>query len=245
MRYPLDVLTFEKILGQITAQERAQRQMIVALTFLLSEAMEASEMAGEDGEAPDWYWEAEKLLDLQKRIKTQNENRIFDEGNGYKTETSHIPVNTGMDTKTNAIFNEAEAKEFGGEMSEEEIAKMFNSKPTKKLTNGIDLSAKEPFKGMTLEQIKEWERKQENSNDIYKVKARVANLAVGSAGAALTPVGVMMVNTFVHVVKDLYDFAETIQDDQMRVNLIHRIRKHEGMPGVLIAAATAGVRDKK
>lgn len=106
------------------------------------------------------------------------------------------------------------------------------------------MSEKEPFKNMTLEQIEEWERKQENANDIWKVKSRVQNLASGISGGNLTAVGTMMVNSFVHVVKDLYDFAETIPDKSLRIALIERVRKHESMPGTLIAAASAGVKSK-
>lgn len=90
---------------------------------------------------------------------------------------------------------------------------------------------------MSIDELKEWEEKQDNSNDIYKIKARVANLARGG-GASLTPVGEMLCNAFVHVAKDLYDFAETISDPAVKAKLIELIRKHENMPANLIAATT-------
>lgn len=254
MKYPIDAITTETFMGHLVAHDRAQRQLIQALTILLTEAM--NEMGMEDTE---WYPEAEALLKLQKRLKMDHENRIFNEKNGVaekqnpitpevvKENYAELIPNLGMmglgqidDPQLNANITERE-KVFGAEMTEEEIAGMFREKGKKKPKDGVDMSAKDPFKNMTLEEITEWERKQENSNDIYKVKARVANLARG-AGASLTPVGEMMVNSFVHVVKDLYDFAETIPDKSLRIAIIERIRKHEGMPGNLIAATSANVK---
>lgn len=273
MRYPIDQQTTNTFLSHIVAHERAQRDMIQAFNILLSEATESmrnSDLAPED--YPDWYDEAEKLLILQKKLKLDHDNRIFNEKNGHYTgglaegqmiasfigaaETIR-PNGDGTETivpgiqnfgqikdpQVNANINERE-KALGEELSEADIARMFGEKTKKKLTNGVDLSAKEPFKGMSIEQIEEWEQKQDNSNDIYKVKARVSNLAAATGGS-LTAVGEMMVNSFVHVVKDLYDFADTIQDKSLRIQLIERVKKHEGMPGALIDATKSGVKIKK
>lgn len=87
-----------------------------------------------------------------------------------------------------------------------------------------------------LKAINEWEEKQNNSTEIYKIKARVANLARADGGA-LTPVGDMLCNLFVHVLKELYDFADTIHDEKMKIKLISLIQKHENMPSKLINAA--------
>ena len=144
------------------------------------------------------------------------------------------------DPQLNANINERE-KAFGDEMSEEEIAKMFNQKPSKKKNVEVDLSSKTPFKDMTLDEIESWEAKQNNSNDLYKIKARVQNLAV-AAGGNLTPQGTMLCNTFVHVLKSLYDFAETILDKNLKIALIQKIRSNEGMPASLISAASANVK---
>lgn len=242
-------------MGHLVAHERAQRQMVTAISVLLQEAMNEA-----GAEYALWYEDAKAVLELQKKLKNEHENRIFNEKNGHaekpvhltpeivKENYSDIMPSIGMggmqlDPQTNASMNQYEAKSFGEEMSEEELARHFREK-TQKKKDKIDISAKEPFKDMSIEEIESWEAKQNNSNDIYKVKARVANLARG-AGASLTPVGEMMVNSFVHVVKDLYDFADTIPDKELKIKLIERVRKHENMPGSLIAAVNSSVTVKK
>lgn len=255
MKYPIDQLTTESFFGHLISHDRAQREFIKALSGLLKEAM--GEMGADD---TDWYREAKSLFKIQANINMLHENRLFDAKNGHqdkhtvtvdgpapieniqpKAEIVGVP-GVQIDPETNVKLNEAE-KEFGAEMTEEELAKMFGEKTQKK--TGIDMSQKNPFKGMTLEEIEAWEAKQNNSNDVYKIKARTQNLAVGISGGNLTPVGEMMVNTFVHLFKDLYDFAEVIPDKEVKIALIEKIRKHESAPGNLIAAATAGVKGKK
>jgi len=254
MKYPIDPLTTESFFGHLISHDRAQRQYIAALSGLLKEAMGEAEARD-----TEWFSEAKKLFKIQANINMLHENRLFDAKNGHQdkhTVTVEGPGPTGnleqegkisvpgvvINPEMNVHLNEAE-KAFGEEMSEEELAKMFNEKPKK--SSGINMAAKHPFKGMTLEEIEEWEAKQNNSNDIYKIKARVQNLAVGISGGNLTPVGEMMANTFVHLFEDLYDFAETIPDREVKINLIEKIRKHEAAPGNLISAATAGVNIKK
>lgn len=258
MKYPIDPLTTETFFGHLIANDRAQRQTIQALTALLMAAM--SEMGADD---TDWFHESTKLFKIQAKIKADHDTRIFNARNGHnesttirlegvneigrvepKSEVTYVP-GIVIDPEMNAQLNEQE-KAFGEEMTEAEIAAMFREKPKQNnYRGGVDMNQKEPFKGMTLEEIENWEKDQENSNDIYKIKARVANLAVGISGGHLTPVGVMMVNSFVHVVKDLYAFADTIPDRSLKIALHERIRKHESMPGTLIAAASSGVTMKK
>lgn len=260
MKYPIDPQTTETMFGHLITHERSQRQLITALSGLLMEAM------SEPGvQETDWHQEAKKLFKMQRSIKTDHETRIFNARNGHQ-ENSAISV--AVDTPIQAVdavsgppmavpgavitpeqnhnLNKME-ESFGGELSEEELERMFQEKPkaVRDRIMEVDLSKKNPFKGMTLQEIEEWEAKQNNSNDIYKIKARIQNLAVGISGGNLTPVGEMMVNSFVHVVKDLYEFAEYLPDKEQRIRLIERIRKHESMPGTLIAAASAGVRVKK
>lgn len=239
MKYPIDSKTTETYLGHLVAHDRAQCQLVQALTILLQTAM--SEMGMEDTE---WYPEAEKLLRMQDRLKVDHENRIFNENNQpYSSPdiTQNLGVVSGQitDPHMNANISERE-KEFGEEMTEEDLVKHFREKVSKKSKNGLDLSKKD----LTLEDIKDWERKQDNSNDIYKIKARVQNM-VAATGGSLTSVGEMMVNSFVHVAKDLYDFAETIPDKPLKIKLIERIRKHESMPATLIAATSANVKVNK
>ena len=257
MKYPIDAVTTETFLGHLVAHDRAQRNMIQALTLLLQEAM--NEMGAEDTE---WYDEAKKLMQVQKKIKAEHETRLFNAKNGYPDKSlvnvnvsqelgPIIPIGDNINVPGASIGPEQSAKlsemekGFGEELSEDELAKHFSERPKKAKKDGVDMSAKEPFKGMSLDEIEAWEAKQQNSNDIYKIKGRVQNLAVGISGGNLTAVGEMMVNSFVHVVKDLYDFADTIHDKSLKIALTERIRKHESMPGTLISAASAGVKVAK
>lgn len=121
------------------------------------------------------------------------------------------------------------------ELSEAELATMFNEKPKKK-------NKKAKLKKMTLEEIESWEKAQENSNDIYKVAARVKNAARMAVKANLTPQGEMVCNTFTHLVKGIYDLADTIADKETKAKLINFAKKQEEAPAGLIEALSAGVR---
>lgn len=255
MKYPIDHTTTQEFFGYLVAHEKAQREVISFLTSLLQDAMDVAE-----DEDADWFTEANSYLQMQQNLKMEHENRIFDEDNLRKArgmQPKTIPATLDhrvaraiapieFDAATNNEFNKVEAK-FGEEWSETDLARHFaepSSSKKKKKEREVNLSKKNPFKGMSNEEIVEWEAKQNNSNDIYKIKARVANLA-REGGAALTPVGEMLCNTFVHVAKDMYDFAESIDDPNVKIGLIELIRKHENMPANLIAATTAGVNVKK
>lgn len=126
-------------------------------------------------------------------------------------------------------------EEKSGEMTEDELANHFNVPvPSKK---------EEPkFREMTLEQIEDWESKQDNNNSIYKVAARVKNAATAAAKGNLTSQGVILCNMFTHLFKNLYDFAETIPDKETKIKLIEVVRKSEDIPANLIEALAAGVR---
>lgn len=268
MKYPIDPLTSETMFGHLVQNDRAQRQLILALSGLLREAMQ--EMGAED---TPWYDEAEKLFKIQQAIKMDHETRIFNAKNGHPDKSQMeitVVAETGkmdrlneqvsvpsvtISPEMNVKLNESE-RGFGEELSEADLARMFGEsgrreKPKPKVKKLKDMSQSEinrtsPEELQKLvDEAEEDEQRQENSSDIYKIKGRVQNLAVGISGGNLTPVGEMMVNSFVHVVKDLYDFAETIEDKKTRVMLVERIKKHEGMPGNLIAAATAGVKGAK
>lgn len=268
MKFPIDAVTADAFFGHLVAHERAQRQMVQALTELLKEAIESAEMASEDGEAPDWHYEAVKLLEIQAKIKMENETRLFNEKNGHgtpistlltpevaKTDYSGVKLSPQQitDPELNQQIANAESG-FGGELSEAELARMFREgtkkAPAKKQT--LKTMSKEEINRLPVHELQklvieaeEEEFRQDNSNDLYKIKGRVQNLAVGISGGNLTAVGEMMVNSFVHVVKDLYDFADTLQDKETRAKLYERIKKHESMPGTLIAAAAGGVKVKK
>jgi hypothetical protein len=129
---------------------------------------------------------------------------------------------------------------FGQEMSEEDLAKYFDQ-PVQ-ATEPKEVPKEPDFS--TLEKIKEFEDAQDNSTDIYKIAARVKNLARGP-GISLTPQGEMLANTYTHILKSFYDFAEKIEDKKIKQELIELIRSKEGMPGDLIAAAGVGVNKKR
>ena len=245
MKYPIDERTLNEFFGHIMSNEKIQRETIKFLTSLIQDAMYSCE-----DEEEEWYQDANQFVKMQQDLKVYHENRIFDEENIKKSKGIDKSTNNSIPKTLNSvdvtkefILNKTENK-FGETMSEKDLARHFGEPSPRKNKGEIDLSKKNPFKNMTNEEILEWEKAQDNSNNIYKVKARVSNLARNN-GSSLTPVGEMMVNSFVHVLKDLYDFVEKIEDKNLRIQLIERIRKHENMPGQLIAATMANVKIKK
>jgi hypothetical protein len=130
----------------------------------------------------------------------------------------------------------AKESEFGEEMSEAELEKAFGA-----AGRAQPVEQSKPLNKMSLDDIKSWEAQQNNSTDIYKIKARVSNLA-RETGGSLTGQGDILCNTYVHVLKSFYDFAEKIEDPTTRIRLIELIRSQEGMPGTVISAAGAGVK---
>lgn len=127
--------------------------------------------------------------------------------------------------------------QLGTPMSPEELAQYFKEQPPK-------LQKEMDFVGMTKEQIEDWERKQDNSNDIYKIAARVKNLARVDGLASLTPTGEILCNTYTHVIKAFYDFADTLQDKNEKIRLYQLIQVNENMPGRLISA-NVGTKGKR
>lgn len=132
-------------------------------------------------------------------------------------------------------FNGIE-RDFGSPMTEEEVAAHFGEPPPeKKVVKSVN--------EMTLEEIESLEKGKDNSNDIYKISARVKNLARGT-NVKLTPVGDALCNTYTHVLKSFYDFANTL-DSQTKNRFVNLIRSHEKMPGDVIASANTGVKTKQ
>ncbi len=115
--------------------------------------------------------------------------------------------------------------EFGSAMSASEIASLFGEKlPKEEKTKDVDK--------MTLKEIKEIEKEADDAENIYRIKARIQNLV----GENLTPTGEMLVNSYAHVIKSLYDFAINIADDKVKEDFKKLVRNHESMPGNFIAA---------
>ncbi|MCX9024598.1 MAG: hypothetical protein OIN85_00715 [Candidatus Methanoperedens sp.] len=231
-KYPLDAQGIEEISRDMLEHDRAQRHLIESLCALIQEVVDEGGIEEDSG----WFDTAQVALKEMRQRSFDFENHRFNQKNGHNV-GSKSPYKGGpIDIAMEAQLNQAEAG-FGEPWTEEELAKHFNEKPPqkkKKLTE-------KALKKMSLEEIEAWEKSQDSSNDIYKVSARIKNLArVG--GAALTPAGDMLCNTFTHVVKAFYDFAETIQDKETKIKLIELVKKNEGMPATLIAALNAGVK---
>lgn len=131
--------------------------------------------------------------------------------------------------------------EEGKEMSAEEIASIFGEDFKK--AEGIDLNSEDPFKGMSLEEIENWEKDQYNKLDIYSLKGRVRNLATLACGDNINSQGEMLINSFVHVFMDLYKYAESLENKETKTQLNERIRKHESAPGLLISAFKLGIKN--
>ena len=129
----------------------------------------------------------------------------------------------------------AEENSSGPTMSANEIARHFNEpapppEPVKKLPE-------------TEEEVKQWEKEQNESEDIYKVAARVKNLASANVNSNLTSQGEGLCNTFVHMFVALYEFSNKIPDEKLRTELKELIRKQEQVPGNYIGAMMAGFKD--
>lgn len=230
-KFPLDRKGIEDIVGDFLNHNEAQSTLIRELSFYLGTAL--TWLGDPDEfEDSDWLTKAKKLTeDLQIRQR-DFDNFRFDQENGHNV--AEISPYKAMNPNLESELNKIE-EEFGEAMSEEDLAKHFNEPIMKKKKS-------KSIKSMDLEEIDQWEKEQDNSNDIYKVSARVKNLARAGAGANLTPVGEMLTNTYVHVLKSFYDFAENLEDKEVKIKLVNLIRANEGMPGTFIAATGAGVK---
>lgn len=120
--------------------------------------------------------------------------------------------------KDEMILNATETN-LGGEMTIAQVAQIFSeSVPPPNPTN------KEEGDG--------------TFSDIYRIAARVKNLARAN-GATLTRQGDMLANAYVHVLKALYDFAETIPEPHKK-KLTDLLQFHEKMPADVIDATKVG-----
>lgn len=232
-KYPLDNQAIEEISRDIILHHRSQNDVITKLINFLLEAMGDEDM--------DWH-DAQVFLKTMGIRKTEYETHRFNQQNGHNVKSNSPYVASPQDAgfhitpMDEAKLNAKEA-DFGDEMSEEDLAEHFKvPKPKKKKGKSVAT--------MSLEEIESWEKAQDNSNDIYKVSARIKNLA-RTGGASLTPTGEILCNTYTHVVKGFYDFAETIEDKDTKIKLIELIKKSEAMPGTLMAAVNAGVNVKR
>jgi len=179
-----------------------------------------------------------------KAIKTYAAKAMFkmalkmvDCANEHIDEVNPLPpgdnsMEASMDYAEEQKLNREES-DYGEPWDEESLAKYFGEPPPEKKES----------KKLTDEELISLEKKQNNSNDIYKLSARVKNLARGG-GASLTPMGDALCNTYTHVLKAFYTFAETMTNQDEKDRFIQLIRRHEDMPSNVIAAANAGVKSK-
>jgi hypothetical protein len=72
----------------------------------------------------------------------------------------------------------------------------------------------------------------DDSNSVYAIAARVKNIA-RDWDASLTPMGEVLCNYYIIVLKDLYDFSENLKEPQKRV-LRDILKSHEDMPRKII-----------
>ena len=224
-KYPLDAQGIADMSLGFIQHDNAMRQIITTLTGLLQEALEDSSSDN------DWYEDAEKLVKTLSVRKNDFETHRFNQSNGHSVKASS-PYQA-LESHPDIVESD-----FGGEMSEAELASHFKEKPVKK-------KKEKKLNKMSLEEITDWEKKQDNSNDIYKVNARIKNIARQSMNANLTAQGDMVVNSFTHVCKAFYDFAETVQDKDLKIKLIELTRRQEEVPAGLLSALGAGVNLKK
>lgn len=238
-KYPLDFQGVLDITHVIIQHNEAQEVLIDKLFGFLREAMT---YVPEDDSNGEWCQEVESTIQEMHQRKIDFANLRFSQKpeNGGHRPDEISPYTGPMDIVDETKLNAAES-DFGPPMSEEELAAYFNEPLPKK-------APKEPVQKslskMSLEEIETWEKAQDNSTDIYKIAARVKNLARVDGQAALMPAGEMLCNQYTHVLKSFYDFANTIADPELKIRLCKLIQKHEDMPGKLIEAGvgTKGTR---
>lgn len=90
------------------------------------------------------------------------------------------------------------------------------------------------FDQMTPDEAEAFEKEQDNSNDIYKVSARIKNQAREAANGNLTRVGDALCNLHTHVTMSYYMLAETIADPEIKKRLLELARTNESMPADLL-----------
>lgn len=208
--------------------------------------------------------DAQVAIELAKTLESfvQQQSILIQKLVGVTHESTSVAVrpainvpNEGVgqfDKMTDAQINKEE-EEFGEAWDEESLAKHFGEKVTPRPNKQKTLRemSKSEIDVLPLDQLnvlvqlaEKEETEMDNSTDIYKIKARVANLARDSGGN-LTAQGEILCNTYVHVLKSLYDFADTISDSNIKIKLRKLLRNHENLPGLIISAANVGIMRKK
>lgn len=215
MKYPLDKNILKETLQSIESHSQSQEEIINKLSQILTEAVKSTN----DKDA-SWIIASKEFFKNKKESENNIESFIV-----HKDSFAQ-----------DSLENEAEA------WKEDELDRYFNKKESKTLR---DMTEEEidctpiPKLEKLVKEAEEEEEKSNNSTDIYKIKARVANLARGP-GMHLTPTGEILCNVFVHMLKELYDFTDTLKDEKIKESLYTIIRKQENVPNTIIAAAGQG-----
>jgi hypothetical protein len=245
-QYPLDTLSTKEFFDHILAHEQAQASTIQAMESLLNEVLQSVDF--EDGDNESLQRKISLMVKGMAQLKIDHENRRFNENNlrvarGMQPKSSQKIAPPTLKIQLKPIGEKEMVdieNSIGEEMSEAELSRFFSTeKPAKKPKK----EEEKPFSKMTLEEIKEWEAKHDNSNDIYKVAARVKNLA-REGGKSLTAHGEMLANSYVHVLVSLYKFADKLGNAEERIKLTELIRSQEGMPAQVISAAGVGKKSE-
>lgn len=225
---PQEVKAFTQELSRfgqfILEHDKAQNAELKLLRGFVQEALQ---MQG----AKDTIWEEEVRFYLEKLTRDNRDRQNQDFFNKTRQITTDDHVKDLI----------ADTPLESGEMSESDIASHFQE--TVPLLSAQVDRLKKPLGKMSLEEIDQWEKDQDNSNDIYKVAARVKNLA-RDGKLSLTPAGEAMCNIFVHMLLELYKFASSVEDKETKVKLNSLIRKQETVPANVISAAMSGVKTK-
>jgi hypothetical protein len=94
-----------------------------------------------------------------------------------------------------------------------------------------------PYDISTKQGAEDFERALDESNDIYKLVARIQKY-VAEENLALTNAGRGLCNTFALLLKELHTFADKIADDGLHKELKAILKKHEQTPKEILKWAT-------
>lgn len=237
------------------AQDSSLRADIKELSDFVKEAMLFEEAKG-----TIWYDQADAFMKTLQRRDLDAVNMRFNQKNGYPMPPIVVEGSSGVvdvnqmppgnispvgDNDRHALakleqeLNTREAG-FGEEMDEAALAEFFREQTPAPKGDRL----KKPLNKMSIKEIEEWEEEQNSATDIYKISARVKNLARGESGRSLGNQQEMLCNSFCHVLKVFYDFADTLPKDQ-RKKLVQLTMSQEGVPANLISAAAASVNVQK
>lgn len=122
------------------------------------------------------------------------------------------------------MMNDDEAPDTGPQMSVSELARHFKEETPKETKTVVPSDP---------EEYEKWQKEQHWANTLPRISARVKN-AARSAGANLTPNGLALANTYTHLLKELYDFADKLPEEH-KDKLVTLLRSKESLVADYIA----------